>query len=70
MSVTGELVVADPEKGRVCVFALESGELTREWGVVGQNDGEFQEPSTLAASGVHLYVMDGLGTSNRIQVFE
>ncbi len=68
LSASGEYVVADSDKSRVCVFSPDCSELARRWGSYGTGHVQFQFHIVLAAAGQHLYVMDGDG--GRVQVFD
>ena len=65
---SGLVYVADGENHRIAVFSQE-GELFCTFGTRGRGKGEFQWPSSLAASpdGHHLYVSDC--GNHRFQVF-
>ncbi len=56
----GDLLVADRDNHRVCVFSTESGELLRSWGTEGT-------PVALTMVGTKLFVLDCDNTS--VQVF-
>ena len=62
----GEIIVADKDKHRICVFSPDGATLIKIWGSRGTTAGEFQYPNVLAVSGSYLYVMD----KTRVQVFQ
>ncbi len=64
----GELLVADYENCRVCVFSADGDTLLRTWGTQGTADGQFQYPTALALVDSKLFVLDC--SSARVQVFE
>lgn len=63
----GDVVVADCNHNRVCVFSGTTFELLTTWGREGTLDGCFNKPSALAFFAGSLYVADYY--SNRVQVF-
>ena len=69
LTCTGEVVVADSNNHRICVFSGDDGTLLRTWGTRGKGDGQFSDTiEVLAVCGSRLYVPDFY--TARIQVFE
>jgi WD40 repeat protein len=64
----GELLVADYNNHRICVFSADGDALLRTWGSNGSGDGQFQRPTGLALVGSSLFVLEDGGS--RVQVFE
>jgi DNA-binding beta-propeller fold protein YncE len=62
----GEIIVADSDNHRICVFSPDGDTLIKTWGSQGSAACEFDYPTALAVSGSYLYVMD----KTRVQVFE
>ena len=67
---SGEVIVADINAHRVCVFSADGRTLLRTWGTKGTADGQFKEPTALALVGNKLFVLDSFHNSARVQVFE
>jgi DNA-binding beta-propeller fold protein YncE len=63
----GDIVVADCNHNRICVFSGTTLELLSSWGHEGVGLGCFMKPTALAFFGGRLYVADYF--SDRIQVF-
>jgi len=68
LTCTGDVVVADLYRHRMCVFSGDDGTMLRTWGTPGLNDGQFAKPRLLAVNGSRLYVLDR--ECARLQVFE
>ncbi len=64
----GELLVADCDNHRVCVFNADDDTLLRTWGTHSFADGQFVFPTALALVDFKLFVLDY--RSSRVQVFE
>ncbi len=64
----GELLVADYDNHRVCVFRADGDTLLRTWGTRGTADGQFKYPTALALVDTKLLVLEC--DSARVQVFE
>jgi hypothetical protein len=66
----GELLLADCNSHRVCVFSADNDTLLRTWGTQGSADGqyEYRYPTALALADSKLFVLDRFG--GRVQVFE
>ncbi len=62
----GEIIVADSNTDRICVFSPDGDTLIKTWRSQGTAAGQFEYPQTLAVSGPYLYVMD----NKRVHVFE
>ena len=62
----GDIIVADCDNHRICVFSPDGDTLMKTWGSEGTEDCQFHSPQALAVSGTYLYVMD----RTRVQVFE
>jgi DNA-binding beta-propeller fold protein YncE len=67
-ALNGELIVADFDNQRVCVFSADGDTLLRTWGTLGSADGQFHDPTALALVDSKLFVLDQ--GSARVQVFE
>jgi hypothetical protein len=65
---SGELLAADCNNHRVCVFSADGDTLLRTWGTSGSADGQFKYPTALALVDSKLFVLDCDG--GRVQVFE
>jgi hypothetical protein len=61
-----EIIAADCNNHRSCVFSPDGDTLIKTWGSQGTAAGQFQYPKALAVSGLYLYVMD----NTCVQVFE
>ncbi len=64
----GELLVADHNNHRVCVFSADGDTLLRTWGTRGCADGQFEKPAALELVDSKLFVLNFC--SARVQVFE
>ena len=67
-TAAGEIILADYNNNRVCVFSADGSELLRAWGSSGTGNGEFNCPTALSVRGSRLYVLDR--NNPRVQVFE
>ncbi len=64
----GELLVADYNNHRVCVFSADGDTLLRTWGTRGSADGQFEYPTALSLVNSKLFVLECKRV--RVQVFE
>ena len=64
IDVNGDIILADFNNNRMCVFPFDGGAMRKAWG-----NGEFMYPHALAVAGGRLYVL-GAGSNNRVCVFE
>jgi DNA-binding beta-propeller fold protein YncE len=62
----GNVYVADQANNRTVVFSGE-GEFLREWGSLGEGEGQFAMPFGVAVNGGRVFVADS--RNNRVQVF-
>ncbi len=67
VDAAGNIYVCERMNNRVQKFAAD-GTYLGEWGVLGEQPGEFREPFDLAVDGERVYVMDTWNT--RLQVFD
>lgn len=63
----GDILVADTDKQRICVFSPDGSTLLRKFGSQGEGPGLFRDPVSLAIHDGKLYVLDL--NSRRVQCF-
>ena len=68
IDANGDVIVADYDSHRVCVFLFDGGAMSKTWGKEGTADGECKNPTALALVGERLYVLDNY--NDRVQVYE
>lgn len=66
-SSNGDILVADCNKNRVCVFSPDGSTLLRAFGMTGDEGEQLKEPIALAMHDQYLYVLDW--GSARVQLF-
>lgn len=67
LAPNGDILVADWDHNRICVFRSDGSSLLRSIGSEGEEPGQFSWPIALALHRGYLYVLDN--NSSRVQMF-